>query len=131
GVEDTGSRTIRHHPPQGGTRFRVVEFLPDQQAEAKSISEDFEKIDAADIQIKDAEDPTFHRNESVDYNIILSGEIYAVTETGETLLKAGDVLIQRGTAHTWHNRSNEPCIFASIMVSAEPLTLFSNQAHAD
>jgi mannose-6-phosphate isomerase-like protein (cupin superfamily) len=126
GTEDTGARPIRHHPPYGGTRFRIVEFLPDQRAESKSIADDFEKIDASDIQIKDAEDPTMHRNESVDYNIILSGEIYAVTETGETLLKPGDVLIQRGTAHTWHNRSNAPCIFASVMVSAMPLARFTD-----
>ena len=66
-----------------------------------------------------------HRNETVDYNIILKGEIHAKTDAGEVLLRAGDVLIQRGTAHTWHNRSAAPCVFASIMVSAGPLPQFS------
>ena len=119
---DAGARPIHHHPPEGGTRFRIVEFLPDGQRDKDAISGDFATLDAADIEIADSETPGMHRNDSVDYNVVLSGEIYAVTETGEVLLTAGDVLIQRGTAHTWSNRSDTPCVFASVMVSAAPLT---------
>ena len=72
-----------------------------------------------------------HRNETVDYNIVLSGEVVAVTECDETLLRAGDVMIQRGTAHTWHNRSGRPCVFASVMVSARPLAAFGSEGDAD
>ncbi len=125
GTEDAVAGPIRHHPPEGGTRFRIVELLPDVQQKAGAVDEDFTAIAAPDIQVDGAEDPTMHRNETVDYNIILSGEVVAVTEDGETLLRAGDVLIQRGTAHTWHNRSNAPCVFASVMVSAAPLPQFS------
>ena len=120
GVEDAGARPIRHHPPEGGTRFRIVEFLPDEQQHHDAITKDFETLEAAGIRLADTKSPGMHRNESVDYNIVLSGEIYAVTETSEVLLRAGDVLIQRGTAHTWSNRSGEPCVFASVMVSAAP-----------
>lgn len=127
GTEDAGARPVRHHPPMGGTKFRVVELMPDQQREAGAVEDDFARLKASDIQIEDDADPTMHRNETVDYNIILSGEVVAVTQDGETLLAAGDVLIQRGTAHTWHNRSNAPCVFASIMVSAEPLAMFADQ----
>lgn len=127
GTEDAGARPVRHHPPMGGTKFRVVELMPDQQREAGAVEDDFARLKASDIQIGDDADPTMHRNETVDYNIILSGEVVAVTQDGETLLAAGDVLIQRGTAHTWHNRSNAPCVFASIMVSAEPLAMFADQ----
>jgi mannose-6-phosphate isomerase-like protein (cupin superfamily) len=130
GTEDAGSRPVRHHPPQGGTRFRIVELLPDHQQQAEAVDTDFDNIDAPDIQVEGAKDPTMHRNETTDYNIILSGEVVAVTDEAETLLKAGDVLIQRGTAHTWHNRSNAPCVFASVMVSAAPLAQFSNNEDA-
>ena len=51
----------------------------------------------------------------------LPGEIYACTDAGEVPLGPGDVLIQRGTNHTWHNSGPETCVFASVMVSAEPL----------
>lgn len=129
GSEDTGARPVRHHPPHGGTRFRMVELLPDQQSRASDVDTDFDKIDAAGIQVEGAKDPTMHRNETVDYNIILSGEVVAVTDHDEALLRAGDVLIQRGTAHTWHNRSDQPCVFASVMVSAAPLGMFT--AHGD
>jgi len=127
GTEDAAKRKITHHPPHGGTRFRIVELLPDSRARSDddgSIAADFASIDAADIQVEGAADPTMHRNETVDYNIILSGELVAVTDRDETVLRAGDVLIQRGTAHTWHNRSDAPCVFASVMVSAAPHSHF-------
>lgn len=127
GTEDSVAGPVRHHPPTGGTRFRIVELMPDSDRPAEAVGEDFESIHADGIQVRDAEDPTMHRNETVDYNVILSGEVVAVTEEGETLLRAGDVLIQRGTAHTWHNRSDRSCVFASVMVSAEPLVAFATE----
>ena len=127
GADDAVAGPIRHHPPVGGTRFRIVELLPEPERSAEAVGNDFENLQADGIQVHGAEDPTMHRNETVDYNIILSGEVVAVTEDGETLLKAGDVLIQRGTAHTWHNRSGRPCVFASVMVSAEPLAVFASK----
>ena len=125
GNEDAGGREFSHHPPKGGTRFRVVEFLPDSEHSETSVAEEFASMDVVQ-QLAASDDPTMHRNETVDYNIILSGEIHAVTEEGERLLKAGDVIVQRGTAHTWRNRSDLPCIFASIMVSAAPLAFFAD-----
>ncbi len=128
GIEDAGARPVRHHPPPGGTRFRIVELMPDEQRQDDVVAEDFERMNAETIRIDNSDDPTMHRNETVDYNIVLSGEVWAVTEEGETVLRPGDVLIQRGTAHTWHNRSDLPCAFASVMVSARPLALPSESA---
>ena len=126
GEEDAGARPIRHHPPAAGTRFRIVEFMPDEEQKQDIALADFETIEAADILVEGAKDPSMHRNDTVDYNIILAGEIYAVTDAGEVLLRAGDVLVQRGTAHTWHNRSGSKCVFASIMVSAEPHSFYAD-----
>jgi hypothetical protein len=126
-TEDAAKRPISHHPPVGGTRFRIVELMPESESDAHSVADDFSRISAPDIQVEGSDDPTMHRNETVDYNIIISGEVVAVTDMDETVLRAGDVLIQRGTAHTWHNRSDATCIFASVMVSAEPHPLFSCQ----
>ena len=121
GAEDAGARSVEHHPPAGGSRFRIVEFMPDEHHRPDEMAQDFEAISASDIVTGDEDDPGMHRNDTVDYNIILSGEIYSKTNAGEILLRQGDVLIQRGTSHTWHNRSGKPCVFASIMVSAHPL----------
>ncbi len=125
GNEDAARRPIEHHPPTGGSRFRVVEFLPDSERQHDLADQDYERLGASGIRVIGAADPTFHRNDTVDYNIILSGEIYAVLEDEEVLLRAGDVLIQRGTAHTWSNRGTSACIFASIMISATPLERFT------
>ena len=60
-----------------------------------------------------------HATVSVDYIIIVSGEIYLVLDDdAETLLKAGDVAILRGVMHGWRNRSDEPCLLAAVLVSA-------------
>ena len=62
-----------------------------------------------------------HRTATVDYIVVVKGEIYAVMEKGETLLRAGDVLVQRGTNHSWSVRGNEPCTRRRVLVNAEPL----------
>ena len=124
GTADAAAVPVEHHPPLGGSRIRIVEFLPDHQHVSGEAAADFAAIGADDRVIGDADDGR-HRNDTVDYNIILSGEIYACTDAGELLLRPGDVLIQRGTKHTWHNRGDVPCIFASIMISAEPLRVQS------
>ena len=62
-----------------------------------------------------------HATATVDYIIVLKGEIYALMDEGETLLKAGDILIQRGTNHSWSVRGNEPCIVAAVLVGANPV----------
>ena len=64
-----------------------------------------------------------HRTRSIDYAIVLSGEIWAVMDVGETKLVAGDVLVQRGTNHAWANRSNAPCVVAFVLIDAIPLAL--------
>jgi gentisate 1,2-dioxygenase len=64
-----------------------------------------------------------HTTATVDYIIVLQGEIYAIMDTEETLLKTGDILIQRGTNHSWSVRGTEPCIVAAILIGAKPLGL--------
>jgi quercetin dioxygenase-like cupin family protein len=60
-----------------------------------------------------------HRTDTVDYGLVLSGELYVVLERGETLLRAGDIIVQRGTNHAWHNRSDAPTRIAFINMSGQ------------
>ncbi|MDX8570581.1 cupin domain-containing protein [Elizabethkingia sp. HX QKY] len=60
-----------------------------------------------------------HQTKTLDYVVILSGEIYLILEEGETLLKPGDIVIQRGTNHAWSNRSDENCIQLAILLDAK------------
>ena len=63
--------------------------------------------------------PLMHRTETIDYGIVIAGEITLVLDRGKTLLKEGDVVIQRGTNHAWANRSGRPCRMLFILVDGE------------
>ncbi|HYX66950.1 MAG TPA: cupin domain-containing protein, partial [Burkholderiales bacterium] len=83
--------------------------------------EGFTAIGAAHAQDKHSADPMMHKTATVDYIVVLKGEIYAVLDQGETLLRPGDVFIQRGTNHSWSVRGNEPCVIAVVLVNAKPV----------
>lgn len=113
-----------NHPriaPQhrGGTVFRITDFPP----ERTHPRDPQELIDRGAKVTPDrtAINPGFHDTDTIDYAIVLEGEIYAMLDEGETLMRAGDVLIQRGTYHAWSNRSDSLCRMAFILIDAEPL----------
>ncbi len=122
GDKDAAERPVRLEPPKNGTILRIVEFPPDsawrQGADAK---EAFRSIGAGHAKDRASSDPMMHKTSTVDYIIVLKGEIHAIMEKGEKLLKAGDILVQRGTNHSWSVRGSEPCIVAAILVSAKPV----------
>ena len=106
-------------PPAGGTIFRVVEFPPDKAAADFDRKTAFASMGADHAMDPDASrHPGMHKTATVDYAIVLSGEIWALMDEGETRLEAGDCLVQRGTNHAWSNRSDQPCLVAFILVSA-------------
>ena len=75
--------------------------------------------------------PRNHRTDSVDYATVISGEIDMELD-GETVrLKAGDVLVQRGTIHNWINKGKDPCVIAFVLVAAKPVTAGGKMLHAE
>ena len=67
--------------------------------------------------------PRNHRTDSIDYAVVISGEIDMELDDGVIVkLKAGDVLVQRGTIHNWVNRGTEDCVIAFVLISAKPVT---------
>ena len=122
GKEDAAKRPVRLEPPAGGTIVRIVEFPPDSAWRDKAdANAAFNSIGAGHAKDKHNADPMMHKTSTVDYIIVLKGQIYAIMEKGETLLKEGDILIQRGTNHAWANRSTKPTRVAFILISSEPL----------
>ena len=95
-VEDLGARIIGTPPPENGTRFAVIEFPPGNPGR-------------------------MHRTETIDYVIVLAGEIEMDMDQSTVKLKAGEILIQRGTNHAWANRSDKPARVAFVLIDAEPL----------
>ena len=122
GESDAASRPVHLEPPKNGTILRIVEFPPDSAWRNRTDGKDgFKSIGAGHAQDRHSADPMMHTTSTVDYIIVLKGEIYAILETGEKLLRAGDVLVQRGTNHSWSVRTSEPCIVAAVLVSAKPV----------
>ena len=132
GNADAGARPVRLEPPKNGSILRIVEFPPDSawRNDAVNSKAAFDSIGAGHAKDHGHGDPMMHTTASVDYIIVLKGEIHAVMEKGETLLKAGDVLIQRGTNHSWSVRGDQPCIIAAILINAKPLGLAAKVAKA-
>lgn len=122
GDKDAAERPVRLEPPKNGTILRIVEFPPDSAWRGATDGKaGFKAIGAGHAQDKSSSDPMMHKTSTVDYIIVLKGEITAIMETGEKLLRAGDILVQRGTNHSWSVRGNEPCIVAAVLVSAKPV----------
>ena len=95
-VEDFGARILGTAPPRNGTRFAVIDFPPGNH-------------------------PHMHRTETIDYVIVIEGEIEMEMDASSVTLKAGDILVQRGTNHAWINRSKERARVAFVLIDAEPL----------
>ena len=95
GAEDAGLRKVGTTIPNG-TIFRILEFSPGLAARN-------------------------HRTDSIDYIVVLSGEIDMELDDTTVHLKAGDVMVQRGTIHNWVNRGTTPCVLAVILIAAKPV----------
>jgi len=120
GIVDAASRPVRLEPPSVGSILRIVEFPPDTQWKGASAATAFASIGAGHAPDAGSDDPMRHKTSTIDYIIVMKGEIYAIVDTGETLLKPGDIFIQRGTVHSWSVRGNESCIVAVVLVGAKP-----------
>ena len=124
GTEDPTDHAFRLPPPKNGAVFRIIEYPPDKLRVAALRQPGTAHNATSEGYVRDlgnARHPGFHKTDSIDYVIVLSGEIYALMDEGETLLKAGDVLIQRGTSHAWSVRTDEPAYVAFVLIDAEPL----------
>jgi quercetin dioxygenase-like cupin family protein len=94
--EDMGTRSIGTPPPPNGTRFAVIDFPPGNAA-------------------------IMHRTETIDYVIMIEGELEMDMDDSTVKLKPGDVMVQRGTNHAWVNRSDKRARAAFVLIDAEPL----------
>ena len=84
------------------------------------------------LRLDPGNSPRMHRTDSIDYAVVIAGEIDMEVDDGkEVHLKAGDVLVQRGTIHNWINRGSAPCIMAFVLIDAKPVTAGGKTLHAE
>jgi len=108
-------------PPDRGTVIRIIDIPPeatDPAERKRQAAATFGKLFAdADHRLEDKRHPGMHITESVDYAVILEGELTAVLDTAETVMRTGDVLVQRGTNHAWANRSGKMARVLFVLVA--------------
>jgi quercetin dioxygenase-like cupin family protein len=105
GEEDAGLRKTGT-TLDNGTVFRILELAP-------------------------GVNPRNHRTDSIDYAVVMSGEVDIELDDATVHLKAGDVLVQRGTIHNWVNRGTEPCVIAFVLIAAKPVTVAGKVLRAE
>jgi mannose-6-phosphate isomerase-like protein (cupin superfamily) len=116
--EDRAQTKVGLIPPPNGTIFRIVDFPPMKPEVAQMDVNTMMKVvgDHAPAKGAPVRHPMMHRTRSLDYAIIMSGEIDMLLDDSEVHLKAGDVIVQQATNHAWVNRGSEVCRIAFILM---------------
>lgn len=116
---------LRLPPPARGTRLRFVDIPPDTADYlahgAGRMKDAFTQIGdaSASTVAADSPHPLMHRTESVDYGVVIDGEMTLVLDDSEVLLRPGSVVVQRGTNHAWANRSGRPCRMLFVLIDGQ------------
>jgi len=125
-ARDTTPGRLELEPKRGGVKFRYVTIPPGK----KSLSPEellegeavmaiaFDKIGAAHCQIKGARHPGMHKTETLDFITLISGRITLLLDEADYVLKPGDSVVQRGTAHAWKNTGTEPALLMAVLIDA-------------
>jgi len=121
---DPTARPLTLEPPKNGTVVRIIVFPPEgdwsKNLDANGAKGVFDALGTNKASTyKKGGHFLMHRTETVDYALVLEGEVYAVLDDEERLMKQGDFLVQRGTNHSWANRSEMPCKMLFVLIDGK------------
>ena len=120
---DRADADIILSPPIGGTKFRyfqinpLPEGVPDEMMQ-EIAADAFEKIGAAHHRVDTSKHPAMHKTDSIDYIILLKGDVTLILDEEEVSLKPFDVVVQRGTNHAWVNNGTEPALLIAVLIDS-------------
>ena len=111
-------------PPSGGTKFRYFQINPLPEGVSEDMLQEiaadaFEKVGAAHHRVDTTKHPAMHKTETVDYIILLKGDVTLILDEEEVDLKPFDVVVQRGTNHAWVNNGNEPALLIAVLIDSD------------
>ena len=111
-------------PPRGGTKFRYFQINPLPKGVPDEILQEiaadaFEKVGAAHHRVDTTKHPAMHKTETVDYIILLKGDVTLILDEEEVDLKPFDVVVQRGTNHAWVNNGTEPALLIAVLIDSD------------
>jgi len=128
GNDDAADTQVTLSPPGNGSVFRFFQIRPaawdaqmSNEERAKRDAENFAKMGATGAHDSASSQHGMHKTDTVDYIILLSGQVSLILDEGEVAMESMDVVIQRGTNHAWVNHGNEPAILAGIFIDAHPV----------
>jgi len=128
GHADAVDRPIRLEPPPRGSVFHFVQFPPAAEMADLTLEERerlmvelFKQLGASHTRVDTTRSPGMHKTKTLDYIILLSGEVTLLLDEGEVNLTPFDVVVQRGTNHAWVNRGTRPALIAVVSIDAEPI----------
>jgi mannose-6-phosphate isomerase-like protein (cupin superfamily) len=121
---DRADEDIILSPPKGGTKFRYFQINPFPEGVSNEMMQEiaadaFEKIGASHHRIDTSKHPAMHKTETIDYIILLKGDVTLILDEEEIDLKPYDVVVQRGTNHAWTNNGNEPALLIAVLIDSE------------
>ena len=121
---DRADQEIILSPPSGGTKFRYFQINPIPEGIPEDVMQDmaaeaFEKIGAAHHRIDTSKHPAMHKTETIDYIILLKGDVTLILDEEEIDLEPFDVVVQRGTNHAWVNNGTEPALLIAVLVDSK------------
>ena len=121
---DRADEDIILSPPDGGTKFRYFQINPLHEGVPEEMMQEiaadaFEKIGAAHHRIDTSKHPAMHKTDTVDYIILLKGDVTLILDEEEIDLKPFDVVVQRGTNHAWVNNGNDPALLIAVLVDSK------------
>ena len=121
---DRADEEIILSPTDGGTKFRYFQINPLPEGVPEEMMQEiaadaFEKIGAAHHRIDTTKHPEMHKTETIDYIILLKGDVTLVLDQEEVDLKPFDVVVQRGTNHAWVNNGDEPALLIAVLIDSK------------
>jgi len=111
-------------PPSNGSKFRYFQINPTPEGIPMDIMQDiaadaFDKICAAHHRIDTTKHPAMHKTETIDYIILLKGDVTLILDQEEVDIKPFDVVVQRGTNHAWVNNGSDPALLIAVLIDSE------------
>jgi mannose-6-phosphate isomerase-like protein (cupin superfamily) len=124
GAGDAGQQVRKLEPPPGGSIFRFAAIPPEdpkvsREERERQTAKMFAQMDATHCRADTTRHPGMHKTRTIDYVILLSGEVTLLVDKGEVDLKPFDVVVQRGTNHAWVNKGKEPALIAAVLIDAK------------
>ena len=122
--KDRADIDVMLSPAKGGTKFRYFQINPTPEGVPWEVLQDlaaeaFDRIGAAHHRIDTSKHPAMHKTETIDYIILLKGDVSLLLDEEEVRLEPFDTVVQRGTNHAWVNHGDEPVLLIAVLIDSE------------